>query len=209
MNLIKQLEWRYATKMFDPNKVVSDENIKKLQRVIQLSVSSYGLQLYKVLIIKDKKLREKLRPVSWNQQQITDASHLFVFCSYTSVQNKYIDAYIDLTAKIRNLKKEDIEGYGDFMKTKIAEKNLQEQKGWLERQPYLALSNLLIACTELGIDACPMEGFEPEAYNEILNLNTKKLSACVIATIGYRSEKDKSQHQKKIRKPVQELFELL
>lgn len=209
MNLIKQLEWRYATKKFNPDKEISDENIEKLKRAVQLSVSSYGLQLYKVLIIKEKELREQLKPVSWGQQQITDASHLFVFCNYTSVQDTQIEEYLDLTAETRNLKKEEIAGYGDFIKKKLAEKDHHEQTNWLERQPYLALSNLLIACAELGIDACPMEGFEPKEYNNILNLNDKGLNACVIAAVGYRSEKDTSQFQKKIRKPMNELFEVV
>lgn len=209
MNLIKQLEWRYATKLFDAKKKVSAGNIKQLQRAIQLSASSYGLQLYKVIIINDLEIREQLRHVSWNQMQITDASHLFVFCNYTSIKDSYIDNYIDLVSRTRSLDKADLTEYADFMKNKLAEKSPPEQKNWLERQPYLALGNLLVACAELGIDACPMEGFEPQGYNDILNLGSQGLHACVIAAIGYRSDKDYSQFKKKVRKPVEEMFDTI
>ena len=207
MELLEHLEWRYATKKFDPQKKVSREDLNKLKKAIQLSVSSYGLQLYKVLIIEDIELRKKLKPVSWDQNQITDASHLFVFCNYNRVNSKDIDTFIRQTADSRNIEYEKLAGYGDFIKMKLDEKSEVERTNWLERQPYLALSNLLMVCAELGIDACPMEGFEPERYNEILGLEVKGLNACVIATVGYRMPDDRSQHLPKVRKPMHLLFE--
>ena len=207
MELLKNLEWRYATKKFNPEKKVSSSDLEKLKRAIQLSVSSYGLQLYKVFIIEDIELRKKLKPVSWNQNQITDASHLFVFCNYNRVNSKDIDTFIRQTADSRNTEYEKLAGYGDFIKMKLDEKSDAEQTNWLERQPYLALSNLLIACAELGIDACPMEGFEVEEYNNILDFEEKGLNACVIATVGYRMPDDRSQHMPKVRKPMHLLFE--
>ena len=207
MELIKKLEWRYATKKFDPTKKVSQPDLEKLKKAMQLSVSSYGLQLYKVLVIEDIKVREQLKPVSWNQNQITDASHLVVFCNYTKINSNDIDDFIRLTSETRNIEPEKLEGYGEFIKMKLAEKNAVEQTNWLERQPYLALSNLLMACAELEIDACPMEGFEPEKYNEILGLEEKGLNACVIATVGYRDKSDRNQNLPKVRKPMEMLFE--
>jgi len=209
MELIKHLEWRYATKKFDPDKQISEADLAKIKRAVQLSASSYGLQLYKVIVIEDKELREKLRSVSWDQTQVTDASHLFVFCNFTNNLDSHIDSYLGLTANTRGLKIEDLAGYGSFMKTKINEKTPEQQTNWLERQPYIALANLLSACAELGIDACPMEGFEPQKYNEILGLDKKGLSACVIATVGYRSNEDQTQHFAKVRKPLDELFETI
>ncbi|QGY45719.1 NAD(P)H-dependent oxidoreductase [Maribellus comscasis] len=207
MELLKNLEWRYATKKFDPNRKVSQTNLEKIKRAIQLSVSSYGLQLYKVLIIENKNIREQLKPVSWNQNQITDASHLFVFCNYTKINDDDIDDFIRLTSQTRNIEMAKLEGYGEFIKMKLAEKSEAEQTNWLERQPYLAVSNLLIACSELEIDACPMEGFEPDKYNEILGLTEKGLNTCVIATIGYRDDSDRSQDLPKVRKSTDLLFE--
>ncbi|WP_062060173.1 NAD(P)H-dependent oxidoreductase [Aquimarina longa] len=207
MELIKNLNWRYATKKFDPIKKVSDEHLDQLKEAVTLSVSSYGLQLYKVLIVNNKEIREQLQPVSWNQSQITDASHLFVFCNYKDVTPNRIDEYIQLTAKKRQLDVEALKGYSDFMKMKLAEKTPQETSSWLKSQTYLALGNLLTACAELKIDACPMEGFDSDQYNDILGLDQKGLNASVVATIGYRHDEDHTQNLAKIRKPSELLFE--
>jgi len=194
MDIINNLKWRYATKKFDPTKKINNSDLEILKEAVQLSVSSYGLQLYKVLIIEDKEIRKKLQTASWNQKQITEASHLFVFCNYKKVEADHIDSFIRLTAETRNLEFEKLIGYGDFIKTKLAEKNNIEQSNWLERQPYLALSNLLMACASMQIDSCPMEGFEVEEYNRILGLDEKGLNACVIATVGYRDSSDDSMN---------------
>lgn len=209
MELLKNLNWRYATKKFDTSKKVSTNDIQKLKEVIQLSVSSYGLQLYKVLIIENPEIKEQLKPVSWNQNQITDASHLFVFCNYTDATSEAVDAFIKQTAETRNLDLDRLNGYGDFIKEKLKEKTEEEKTSWLKSQTYLALGNLLNACAELKIDACPMEGFEPEAYNKILNLDTHGLNAAVIAPIGYRHDDDHSIGQPKVRKPIELLFDLV
>ncbi len=207
MELLKNLEWRYATKKFDTSKKVSNEHLSKLKKAIQLSVSSYGLQLYKVFIIEDPEIRKKLLPVSWNQSQITDASHLFVFCYYKNANPEMIDAFIKQTADERQLDLERLNGYGDFIKQKIEEKSEEEKISWLKSQTYLALGNLLNACAELKIDACPMEGFEAESYDEILNLKKEGLSTAVIAPVGYRHSEDHTIGQVKVRKPMEVLFE--
>lgn len=207
MELLKNLQWRYATKKFDPNKKVTDIDIEKLKQVVQLSVSSYGLQLYKILIVTDKEIRRKLLPVSWGQSQIVDASHLFVFCSYTEVKDKDIDNFISQTATTRNLEVAQLKGYGDFIKSKLNEKSESELSSWLKSQTYLALSSLLNACAELKIDACPMEGFDPIAYNKILDLDSKGLSASLVAPIGFRHIEDGTQELAKVRKPLELLFD--
>lgn len=206
MKTIENLEWRYATKQFDSSKKVQENEIELLKRAIQLSVSSYGLQLYKVLVIEDKELRERLKKASWNQSQITDASHLFVFCNYSEVHSSDIDDYIQNASETRNIPIDLLESYRDSMAKAIANKSEVAVQNWLERQPYLAVSNLLMACAELKIDACPMEGFIAEEYNEILNLVEQKLNACVITAVGYRSEHDETQFLPKIRKPKELLF---
>lgn len=207
MKLIDNLKWRYATKKFNPYKKVTDDDLQKLKEAIQLSASSYGLQHYKVLIIEDKKTREALKTASWNQEQITDCSHLFVFCNYSTIKDANIDDYIRLKAKTQSIDLESIKGYGGFMKEKLALKTEAEKSIWLMNQTYLALGNLLIACSELKIDACPMEGFEPEKYNQILGLKEKGLNTAVIATIGYRLPEDQNQYEKKVRKSMALLFE--
>ncbi|MBL6449405.1 NAD(P)H-dependent oxidoreductase [Fulvivirga sp. 29W222] len=207
MQLIKDLEWRYATKKFDSSKKVSDADLETIKRAVQLSASSYGLQLYKVLIIEDMTLREKLKPASWGQSQITEASHLFVFCSYTYVHDNHINDYMKLHALSRKVSLDTVQGYGNFIKEKIAEKSETERQEWMVRQTYLALGNLLSACAALKIDTCPMEGFEADKYNEILGLTEEGLHVSVIAPIGYRAADDKAQLISKTRKPFQTLFE--
>ena len=209
MNYIENLKWRYATKKFDSSKKISSENLEKLKEAIQLSVSSYGLQLYKVIIIENTSLREKLKPVSWGQDQITEASHLVVFCNYTNVKDKHVDDFLNITAKAQDMEVKNLSGYGDFMKGKINEMTKSESFNWTSRQTYLALGNLLSACAELKIDSCPMEGFEAEKYNDILGLSEQGLNAAVIATIGYRSNEDHTQNRPKVRKSLNELFEVL
>lgn len=209
MELIKNLQWRYATKKFDTTKKVSTDDLQKLKEAIQLSVSSYGLQLYKVLIIENPEIREQLKPVSWNQSQITDASHLFVFCNYTDATSEAIDGFIKQTAEKRQLDVNRLNGYGDFIKEKLKEKTPEDITSWLKSQTYLALGNLLNACAELKIDASPMEGFEPDAYNKILGLDKQGLNAAVIAPIGYRHEDDHTIGLPKVRKSIELLFDVL
>ena len=209
MNIIENLEWRYATKKFDPEKKVDEETIEKLKKAIQLSASSYGLQPYKILIIEDEALKKKLQPASWNQSQIVDCSHLFVFCSDATITDELTDDYVKLKAEVQSLDLADLQGYGDFVKKKLSEKSGHEKASWTTRQAYIALANLLVACAELKIDACPMEGFEPSQYDEILNLSEQGLKACALTTVGYRSENDTAQHQAKVRKPMEILFEKL
>jgi len=207
MKILENLEWRYATKRFDNRKKVSPDNLEKLKRSIQLAASSYGLQLYKVLIIEDDVLKKRLKPCSWNQSQITDCSHLFVFCNYSDIKEQHIDEYIELKSQIEGKEATLAADYGNFIKIKLSEKTSVEKTGWLKSQCYLALGNLLSACAELHIDACPMEGFDPEDYNKILQLNEKGLNACVIAAVGYRHIDDETQFKSKIRKPIEKLFE--
>lgn len=206
MNLINNLEWRYATKKFDTSKKVSTENLEQIKKVIQLSASSYGLQLYKVLIIESKELREKLKSASYGQTQITEASHLVIFCNYSKVTEGHIDEYFALKSQIEQVDISDLKDYSDFIKADVNNKSKIEKDKWTSNQTYLALGNLLSACAELKIDACPMEGFEREKYNEILSLEEQGLNTSVIAAIGYRSDNDTSQYTAKVRKPTKTLF---
>ncbi|BFP43422.1 NAD(P)H-dependent oxidoreductase [Flavobacteriaceae bacterium GF1] len=207
MKLVENLKWRYATKKFDSNKIVPEQDLEYLKEAVQLSVSSYGLQLYKVLIVEDALVRAKLREFSWGQSQVTEASHLFVFCNFSEHKEEYIEDYIGNIAKTQKIAISDVAGYGDFIKENLAKKTTSEWQSWSKQQTYLSLANLLNACAELKIDACPMEGFDTVAYNKILGLDGRGLNASVIAPVGYRSEEDQTQYRKKVRKTVEELFE--
>ncbi|WP_136666944.1 NAD(P)H-dependent oxidoreductase [Flavobacterium sp. H122] len=203
---IEQQNWRYATKKFDATKKITAEDLEILKEAIRLSTSSYGLQPYKVFIIENPEIREQLKPASWNQSQIVEASHLIVFANYTNLNETVVDKYISRISKTREIAEENLKGYGDFMKSKILGLTSEQQAVWTSKQTYLALGNLLNAAAELEIDVTPMEGFEPEKYNEILKLSEQNLNASLVATVGYRHEEDANQHVKKVRKSKEELF---
>jgi nitroreductase len=207
MNILEKLNWRYATKKFDKNYELTDLELENIKSVIQLSASSYGLQPYKIFIVKDPKVRENLRKVSYDQTQITDSSAVLVFARVKNLETSEVDEFVDNIVNTRGVTKEMIADYEGMMKYSITSRT-DEQKGiWIEKQIYLALGNLLSSLSVLGIDSCPMEGFDSNAYDEILGL--QDLKSVVICTIGKRDETDDYQNYKKVRKPLSELFETI
>lgn len=203
---IDSLQWRYAAKKFDADKKISEQDFESLLDAIRLTASSYGLQPYHVFVVNDPEIRKQLQPVSWGQTQIVDASHLIVFANKIAVDADWIDGYLANVSQVRSIPVEALGEYGNFMKSKILELSPEEQSIWSSKQTYLALGNLLSAAATLKIDTCPMEGFEPEAYNEILGLSEKGLNASLAATIGYRSTEDETQHYAKVRQSKEDLF---
>lgn len=206
---IENQNWRYATKKFDSTKKVDTKDIEILKEAIQLSASSYGLQPYKIFFIENPEVRAQLQSAAWGQTQIVDASHLIVFASINKLDENYIDSFIENIASTRSLQVSDLEGYASFMKNAIL--NLPEDKmaTWTAKQTYIALGNLLAAAAELKIDATPMEGFEPEKFNEILGFNKRGLHATLVVPIGYRHAEDALQFAAKVRKSEEELFETI
>lgn len=205
--MIDSLNWRYATKKFDKNKQVSAENIQLLKEAVRLTASSYGLQPYKVLEIKNPEIREQLKTASFGQPQVTDASTLFVFCANDDLTDAHIDAYLELSAKTQQIDVAGLKGYGDFMKGVFGSRTTAQKHEWSARQVYIALGNLLTTAASMQIDVSPMEGFDPKQYDEILGMKGSGYSTVVIAAIGYRSSDDEAQYKAKVRKPVDELFE--
>jgi nitroreductase/dihydropteridine reductase len=209
MEILEGLKWRYATKKFDSTKKINKEDLDKLKEAVQLSASSYGLQLYNVLIIEDLDVRGKLRKAAYDQSQVTDASHVFLFCNYTKVVDEDIDKYVSLTAQKRDQEISELQNHAEGMKNGIRILSDDTLKSWTSNQVYIALGTLLAAAAELRIDACPMEGFDKNEFNKILELDKKGLNASVMMTAGYRAEDDKYQHLVKVRKPQNELFEMI
>lgn len=208
--LIHSLNWRYAIKQFDPTRKISPENWQTLEEALRLSPSSLGLQPWKFLIITDPELRRKLQPVSYGQSQIVDASHLVVFATKLNLSEADIDAHIAKIASVRGVSLEDLAplramSVGGI----IAGKNEQERKDWAFNQTYIALGNLLTSAALLGIDACPMEGFSREEYNNLLGLTEQGLGAAVVATLGYRSSEDKYGSAPKVRFDRDEVIQYL
>lgn len=205
----EDLNWRYATKKFNAEKEISQEDLNDLLESIQLTASSYGLQPYEVIVVKDQETREKLKAAAWDQTQVTDASHLLVFANFKSVSEEYVDTYLDNIAETRNMTREDLKGMEDMIKNTTLQLSPEVQEAWAAKQAYIALGNLLSAAANYKIDACPMEGFEAEKFDEILGLKEKNLTAAVIAPIGYRSEDDQYQDQAKVRKATKDLFQFI
>jgi len=206
MNLLDLMNWRYATKIFDPDKVVEEKEIDYLKKCIRLTPSSYGLQPYKVQIITDKNLKERLLPYTYNQKQIVDASHLFVFSNFTDITEEYLEYFYHLKAQVQGKKFEDFIPYMNNVLDYIKSLTKEELLEYTALQTYMALENLLVAAAEKKIDSCPIGGFIPEKYNEILEYKDKNLNTCVIAAVGYRSEKDQNQYLPKFRIPEKDLF---
>tara|TARA_B100001093_G_scaffold169774_1_gene162505 strand:+ start:8035 stop:8664 length:630 start_codon:yes stop_codon:yes gene_type:complete len=207
MDILDYYNWRYATKKFNPKKNLAESDLELIKEAIRLAPSSYGLQLFKVIIVKDEDLKSKLKSASYNQSQILDASHLFVFCNYTKVFEQDIDLYIDTKSKIQKQPINELQGYGEFLKNNLLNKNTTETSIWTTNQVYIALAHLMTACATLQIDSCPIEGFDIKKYNEILELDERHMNAAVVAPVGYRSNSDNSQNDKKVRKSSGVLFE--
>ncbi len=205
---IESLKWRYATKKYDAGKKVPAQDIEQLKEAVSLSVSSVGLQPYKVIIVQDEAVKAKLAQAASgnNVNLINDASHLFVFANDVNVGDAQVEQYIDTIASVRDVSREALEGFGTYIKNYVASLSNEEKSAWTAKQAYIALSTLINSAAILKIDTTPMEGFDPKKFNEILGINEKGLNTAVIATIGYRHADDTNQHLKKVRKPNNELF---
>lgn len=207
--IIEDLQWRYATKRFDSSKQISRENLNTLIEVVRLAPSSYGMQPIKLFVIENKDLREKLRAESYDQSQITDASHLFILCSNLEVGSTQIEEHIAITSEIRGGDPEKLVKYGEFMKKTFSKLTTDEHLIWSSKQAYIALGHLLHACAQLRIDATPMEGFKPEGYDQILGLSQNNWKAILAIPVGYRTEDDHHQFTAKVRKTVDNFVEFI
>ncbi|ABQ07886.1 NAD(P)H-dependent oxidoreductase [Flavobacterium johnsoniae] len=204
--LLDNLKWRYATKKFDATKKISAADLNTLKEAVRLAASSYGLQPYKVIIVENPEIREKLKAAAYGQTQITDASQLFIFANDLNAGPESVAAYIKNISETRGVPAEALGGFADMMNGVISNLSQEAKNIWTAKQTYIALGTLLAAAAELKIDATPMEGFNPAAFNEILGFDKLGLNASVIATVGYRHDEDDTQHYKKVRKSHEELF---
>ena len=199
-SLLGALGWRYAVKKFDSAKKISATDWETLENAVVLSPSSYGLQPWKFLVIQNPELRSKLKPASWNQSQVVDASHFVVFLVRNTMDEKYVARFIDDTAKTRGIPAESMKVYRDMILSDLVKGPRSKQiREWAARQTYIALGNMMTCAAVMGIDACPMEGFQPEKYDELLELRAGDYSSLVCLALGYRSADDKYASMKKVR----------
>ena len=188
MSFLTQLNWRYATKKFDTEKKISDEQLQKIQDAIKMAPSSFGLQPVHVLVITNPELREQLKAASWGQGQVVDASHLFVFCARTDLlarTNTFFDAISGGSAEARA----GLKGYEEMVTNTVSALSPERAQQWTARQAYIALGFAMAACAELEIDSCPMEGFDPAQYHSILNL-PEDMQAVLVLPVGFRHADD-------------------
>lgn len=208
--LIKALNWRYATKAFDPARKIPDFVWKTLQDTLILSPSSFGLQPYRFLVVKDPEVRAKLKPHSWNQPQVVDASHYVVFAGRTGITEAEIDRFLDRVVEVRKTPRESLEGYRGMMYGSLLSPGAETRiPHWATNQAYIALGNLMTAAALLGVDTCAIEGFAPAEYDEILGLKEQGLASVVCCALGYRSPEDKYADLAKVRFPGSDLIKTI
>lgn len=176
---------RYATKSFDGRKL-PDKKINELLELIRYSASSFGLQPYKIVVVKDKETKEKLLSASWNQPQITTCSHLLIFCADTDIKSR-VDKYEKLLLK-NNKDNNSVKKYVEMIRGFEQQMSEDKKLVWAQKQVYIALGNAINGAKSLGFDSCPMEGFIPEEYSKILSL-PKNLVPTVLCTVGYANDK--------------------
>ncbi len=196
--LIQALNWRYATKAFDPERKIPDETWSALEESLVLTPSSFGLQPWKFVVVRDSAIREELVSHSWNQRQVADASHLLVVALKTDMGDERVDEFIERTEDVRDQKGQS-GPYRDMMAGFIARMDAAQTMNWAKLQTYIALGQFMTSAALLGIDTCPMEGFVAEKYDEILGLKDLNLSASVLCPAGYRASDDKYASLPKVR----------
>jgi nitroreductase len=196
--LLASLRWRIATKKFDPTKKISDAQWAALEEALVLAPSSYGLQAWKFFVVDDPALRAKLQPLSYGQGQIVDADKLVVFAVKKDFGAADVERYVERISEVRRLPVAALEGY---KKTMLASAALPPEKvaAWLTRQVYIALGVFLTSAAALGVDACPMEGFDKDRYDELLGLPALGYNSIVVAAAGHRAPDDAYATQAKVR----------
>lgn len=208
MALVNTLKWRYATKEFDTEKKLNEEQITDLLKGMNLAPSSLGLQPYEFIIVSNKELQNKLREHSYDQAQISDASHVVVIATKKTIPELYINDYLKRTAEIRNVPVEALDGFKSMINGFVSTKTDSEIFSWAQKQAYIVLGVLMAQCADMHIDSCPMEGFNPLKYNELLELNERGLHTTLVIPIGYRSEADEYAQKKKSRHHLDEITTL-
>ncbi|WP_339627307.1 NAD(P)H-dependent oxidoreductase [uncultured Maribacter sp.] len=209
MELLDKLNWRYAAKAMNGKKVAEDK-IERILEAARLAPTSSGLQPFEIIVIKNQKIKEQIRPVAWNQSVITDCSHLLVFAAWDTYTAERINYMFDLTNEIRGFKNEGWENYRQMLLGSYPQKSAEENFNHATKQAYIAFSHSIIAAAYEGVDATPLEGFEPDEVDKILGLREKDLRSAVLLPIGYRNEsEDWLVNLKKVRKPMKDLVTII
>ena len=201
-DLNQKLQWRYATKKMNPARAVPQEKVDHILEAARLAPTSSGLQPFEIIVVTSKKVREQIKPKAWGQEQITDCSHLLVFAAWDNYTPERINMMFDLTNAQRGGTSEAWENYRQMLLSNYPSRDAQTNFEHAARQAYIGLGAALIAAAFEEVDSTPMEGFDPKALDEILNLPARGLRSVVIMPLGYRDEgKDWLVNLKKVRRP--------
>ena len=190
MDIIKQLEWRYATKKFDKTKKLSASKLNVLKQAFNLTATSFGLQTTSLLVVTNPETRKELQEYAYKQSQIVDASHLLIICIKEVIGNKDVNDYFDNVRNTRTTSETILSPYRKNLIETIEKMTLSEQQQWSMNQAHIVLGNLMTVCAIERIDSCPMEGFVPSKFDAILNLKERGLKSVLLLPVGYRAEDD-------------------
>lgn len=202
---IEKLQWRYATKKFDASKTLSEEKLNVIKEAFNLTATSFGLQPLKLVVISDAGLKEKLLPLTYNQPQVRDASHVLILCIEKKIDEKFIIDHFKRVEGTRKTPREILEPFERNLIESFTQKDSTEIRDWMVNQLYLTLGALLTVCAVEKIDACPMEGFQSDKYDTLLGLDKKGLESVIVLPVGYRDETDFFINLEKVRRGVDEL----
>jgi nitroreductase/dihydropteridine reductase len=209
MELLDKLKWRYAVKAMNGEKV-AQEKIDTILEAAILAPTSSGLQPFEIMVVTNQEIKEKIRAIGWNQSVITDCSHLLVFAAWDTYTAERINKVFDHTNEVRGFKNEGFENYRQMLLNTYPQKDAEVNFQHAARQAYIAFSMAIAAAAFEGVDSTPIEGFEPEALDEILNLRAKGLRSCVILPLGYRdAENDWLSNLAKVRKNKEDLIKFV
>lgn len=206
---LENLNWRYAAKEFDNSKKVSREDLENIIEAFRLSASSFGLQPWKLFVVENQELKTKIMENSWNQKQIGENSYLLVFAKPTNIDSDLVNRYLDKSASVNGIKREDLAGYEQMLLGFVNGTSKENLDIWAREQVFLALWNVMSYLADQKIDSCAVGGFSKDAVNEILNLTEKGYESVVLLPIGYRSENDKYATMKRVRFEKEEISEIL
>ena len=208
--VLEQLHWRYATKKFEPTKKIPDSIWKTLEQSLVLSPSSFGLQPWKFFVVRNSEVRSQLLEHSWGQKQVVEASHLVVLAIKKDVNNEDVDRHIKRMSEVRAVSIESLQGFAGVVKGYLQNPpyplNLNE---WSARQTYIALGFYMTCAAMLGIDTCPIEGFVPAKYDEVLGLDKQGYHAVVVCPAGYRADDDKYATMPKVRYATEDVVDYI
>ena len=204
-NIKELMQWRFACKSFDSAKMISDEDLNDLLDTARLSPSSFGVQAWKMVVVMNKELREKLAPVCYNQPQIMQASALVFFCARTDLlgEQGMVQKFIESYKMVAGKTDQDVAGYRDMIIGTVNQKGVEGALNWVQKQVYLSVETLILAAAEKGIDSCPMEGFDPAGVAKVLEL-PEYMHPTVLVSLGYRN----MEAPKKVRFALDEVVEI-